>query len=105
MGRPALDELHLFAAVPRRIRFLPLYLGHRETHPTHSAVEADGNFDEIGLIRLGGNGTSQQPHHPDPKPEDGGAHGQGYEQIQRRYILSMMRALAMPPPSHIVWSP
>ncbi len=98
-------QVHFLATVARRFGFLALDLGDGQAHPAHRAAVVDGDLNEICLVRLRRDGTGKQPHHPNTERQNGGTHRDGDQQVQETYILSMMRALAMPPPSHMVCSP
>ena len=97
-------QIHLLAAMSRGLGLVALNLGHGEAHPTYGAAVLGFDLDEIFFGWLRRYGPGQPPHDPHTDAEDGNTHCDGDEDVQA-YSLSMMRALAMPPPSHMVCRP
>jgi len=88
----------------RRLFLIALNPRDGQAHPTHGAVIPGFNLNQVLQGRFRWDGLGQQPNPPYPRPQNGGEHDDGNDDIQA-YSLSMMRALAMPPPSHMVWRP
>ncbi len=99
---------HLLTAVAWRLVFCALGLGHGQVHSAHAAAIVHRHLDDVIGIGIGRRRRGQQPDGPDRDTED--CESDRNRDQDRRHetqapMRSMIVALAMPPPSHIVWSP